>query len=237
GPARPDVPSVLKAIAALNRPHGNAPSPKLLQIGALDAEERAAEQAREASRARALRERKDLIEEGRRRLAEIQTALISSVREATPTARYLPDIGELRLRNGCLFCHALPPFDEEVYARSGKKIACGAIIGAVQGEEGSFPGQSANLWFADWEGTGSFQWWEVAYISLTGQPRVSPFGVREPADFVRVDQAHGAGMGVFQISGLPVPIEGEHHGPFLLRWQERLAEVASRPLGPVPRRW
>lgn len=234
---RPDIASVLRTIAALKRTDGNAPSPKLLQIGAVDAQERTEEQAREAARARAQRERKELIAEGRRRLVQSIDLLVSSIREATPTSQYFPDISELRLRNGCLFWRGVAPFEQEVFARSGKKIACGAIIGAVQGEKGSFPGQSANLWFADWEGDGSYRWWEVAYISLTGQPRVSPFGVEHADDLVRVDQAHGAVLGVFQVSGQPTPIEGEHQQSFILRWQERLAEAATRPLGPIPQRW
>ena len=188
-----------------------------------DAARRVEEQAR-ATAARAA-----LSTEGARVLAEIVRDFFSEIRRVAQLPPE-PNAKEIRLGKGRLVIRDLGDVNERSFSRSKKRVVRGASVTVIQ--DAGYRGRGANLWFADWQNSGEYLWWEVPYMSMTGQPAINPFAVEELPELHLADEAHSPVMGIFQQAATPIPLDRGGVAEFYRRWEERLAQAALGRLQP-----
>lgn len=201
-------------------------SDPLAQAAAHIAAAEAAREAAENKNAAAHRRRVQLARDGKAALREILDGLYEEICESSTVAQRTAD--GVRMGYGGLT-------DEIVYdmipasAFDGsrwKDVVVGAALSVTQQSE-RCPGRSANLWYADLDGTGSYGWWEVSYWSWGG--RVIP---NAPSALLGND---GLELAVLVVSGVtcgvqfayrPRRIDGEDIDDFMARWKRWLAQAS-----------
>jgi len=133
-----------------------------------------------------------------------------------------------------------PQIREQAFPNSRLKIAAGAIITVVQLEHPYCGGRGANLWYGDFINSGSYGWFEQAYMVnalIMGQrPLIEPFGVAKTGKLADVDEAHSMVARLQRASELR-SVEGPGLEPFIQRWLTRFAAAAQWQLqrpNPMP---
>jgi hypothetical protein len=123
-----------------------------------------------------------------------------------------------------------PQIPDYAFPNSRLKIAAGAVITVVQEGHPYCGGRGANLWYGDLRNTGSYSWYEQAYMVSAllrrDRPSIEPFGVGDIAHLEEVDKAHSMIATLQRASKLRC-IEGPGLEPFIRRWLERFALAAQ----------
>lgn len=124
-----------------------------------------------------------------------------------------------------------PMLAPQVFGRSlWKDVVVGAALTVYQNDS-NYPGRSANLWYGDIDGTGTYAWWEASYWTLGA----SPTGF-EPRALIG---KQGLAIAVQVVSNItsgtsfahrPRKIDGEHRDDFVKRWKDWLAQASHRKL-------
>ncbi len=196
------------------------------------ASEQAAKEAAERARARD-NERGTLADQGMDQVRVVLTELIERARhEAGPSGRVDPKGRIVHVGDGQLSYElAFSRLEADAFPRSHLVVVAGVYIGVEQRSQ-EYPGRSGNLWYGDLDRSGSYSWWEAAYMAITpSYNRLdTPFGVSDYRDLTIADRTAGPAMDVFEYAFRPVRIEGRQLETFYRRWLDFLAGAAMNSL-------
>lgn len=207
----------------------------LAEVGAKEAQRAAEAEATEAKKQAEREKRHAIAEEAYSVLHSVMVRLFGEVQDAAPTCKVEGDLppaitslsptATLRLRN-CLFRVTLPSIQGIVpvtaFSRSGWNIILGATLGVVQNDP-EYEWLSS-LWFGDVNGSGSYRWWEVSYMTnpvFAGRQAYEPFAIQ---DHTKADEAAAQKAGKWEIAYGPKPIDGEDARSFCDKWAGRIAK-------------
>jgi hypothetical protein len=239
-PAARVRPSTIRArLAQIRETLKTAGQGPLASAGAKVAAKEAAMRPEQAQAESERRARAELANSG---IAELQTMiedLFSAVEnEAAPARRSMSgpsttDRSEIYLGTGALFLQVtFPRLDRGAFDGVQWDVVAGAVMGVRQQSLG-YPGRSANLWYADLDGSGAYRWWEIPYMTNPFIPSHRP---DEPFGFIARDQLRHAAlaaspvMASYQHAAKPTPIDLELQEAFFSRWTARLALAAEAQL-------
>lgn len=225
-PAIDSVTSQLESIAL--KPHINVSA--LASAAASVAQELAKTEAEEARKQVDLLHRKQLVNDGKQILELLMNDLFAYIREQAPNVGVFRD-NHAELGKGILsFSFVFPFLQKGLFSFSGKDVASGALI-MVSQKSTTYEGRSANLWFADFDLSGKFRWWEICYFNLNSHIQtIVPFGIRRLEEIRDVDYAAGPISHSVNHAAKPIPIDGEFIQSFIERWSMRLAKASLNQL-------
>lgn len=186
-----------------------------------------AEAAREAIQNRtiaALERRSRLARDGMAAIREILDDLYREVCEASTVAQRTRNgvrMGQGGLKDSVAYdLISLAAFKDSRW----KDVVAGVALSVTQDSE-RCPGRSANLWYADLDG--SYQWWEASYWSWGGRalPDAPCAVLGEEGLRLAALVVSGVTCGV-QFAYKPRRIDAEHRDDFVNRWKGWLAQAS-----------
>ncbi|MEO8361062.1 MAG: hypothetical protein ABI672_13610 [Vicinamibacteria bacterium] len=202
----------------------------LLAVGTELFREQQETQARQLAREKAQKIHLGLARDAFKQMEERILRLFKEIAHDVPTALLPGESRELLLGKGSLYWHPAFTLTLDESQASSRRLVCCAVFGVTQ-DDSEYPGQSANLWFADWHNVGSYRWWEVEYRSAADVAGgADPFGVSSKKSLQAVEWAHAAKKNGLTVGRIPSPVDGGDEGAFIQRWEERLALAAQAKL-------
>jgi eukaryotic-like serine/threonine-protein kinase len=221
---------------------------KLAAIGSAHAQQHEENEARLIAQKAREAQRSGIAALGCTEFGKIGTSLLDALKSAAPTAyfkggpfmtgsaqavttytmRFELGSGILEL---FLSTHPDQPVPEGQFGVSKSEVLAFGQISVVQTAVRDENKQvaTASLWYADFESSGSFRWYEVSYRANPSLELAGPYepcslpppkaGLVDHRNIERIDTKHRVAFG-------PEPIDDEHLSRFIDRWANLLAEAA-----------